>query len=89
MAGEHNGCLVDCPRNRSSCPGLFTEAEKEKEGEMKTFWSKWTPELAIALLVILILATLMFTGIDGEVKTIFCLTVGWVIRASFNVKKVN
>ena len=54
---------------------------------MKTFWSRWTPEFVIATMVILILAALMFTGIDGEVKTMFCLTVGWVIRAAFTVKK--
>lgn len=56
---------------------------------MKTFLGKWTPELSIAFFVVIVLSALMMMGIDGEVKSIFTLTVGWIIRSTFQVAKAK
>lgn len=41
---------------------------------------KWTPELVIVLVVIVGSFCLIALGIDGEVKSILAVAVGWVCR---------
>ncbi len=38
---------------------------------------KWTPDIIIALVLIMGCFILIFTGIDGEVKSILTLAAGW------------
>ena len=38
---------------------------------------KWTPDLIIALVLIVGCLALIFTGIDREVKSILTLAAGW------------
>lgn len=44
---------------------------------------KWTPDLIIALVLIVGCLVLVFTGIDGEVKSILTLSAGWVFGSQF------
>lgn len=38
---------------------------------------KWTPDIIIALALIVGCLALIFTGIDGEVKSILTMAAGW------------
>lgn len=38
---------------------------------------KWTPDLIIAVLLIVGCFALIFTGVDGEVKSILTMAAGW------------
>jgi len=44
---------------------------------------KWTPDLIIALILIIGCLALVFTGIDGEVKSILTLAAGWTFGSQF------
>jgi len=50
---------------------------------------KWTPDLIIALVLIVGCLALVFTGIDGEVKSILTLAAGWTFGSQFLAKRVN
>lgn len=50
---------------------------------------KWTPDLIIALVLIAGCLALVFTGIDGEVKSILTLAAGWTFGSQFLAKRVN
>lgn len=51
---------------------------------------KWTPDLVIALVLIIGCVALIATGIDGEVKAILTMAAGWVFRSGYMAKrKVN
>lgn len=43
----------------------------------------WTPDLVIALVIILSCVGLMVAGIDGEVKSILAMASGWVFKSTF------
>jgi len=49
---------------------------------------KWTPDLIIAMVLIVGCLGLVFTGIDGEVKSILTLASGWAFGSQYQVKKV-
>jgi len=44
---------------------------------------RWTPDLIIALVLIVGCLALVFTGIDGEVKSILTLAAGWTFGSQF------
>lgn len=44
---------------------------------------KWTPDLIIAVILIVGCLGLVYTGIDGEVKSILTLAAGWVFGSQF------
>ena len=50
---------------------------------------KWTPDLIIALVLIVGCLALVFTGIDGEVKSILTLAAGWAFGSQYQARKVS
>jgi len=48
---------------------------------------KWTPDLIIALVLIVGCMALVFSGIDGEVKSILTLAAGWAFGSQFIERK--
>ena len=50
---------------------------------------KWTPDLIIALVLVIGCFTLIATGIDGEVKSILTLAAGWAFGSQYQVRKIN
>ena len=48
---------------------------------------RWTPDLIIALILIVGCLGLVFTGIDGEVKSILTLAAGWTFGSQFVERK--
>jgi len=49
---------------------------------------RWTADLIVALVLIVGCLGLVFTGIDGEVKSILTLAAGWAFGSQYQVKKV-
>ena len=47
---------------------------------------KWTPDLIIALVLLAGCMALIFTGIDGEVKSILTLAAGWSFGSQFQAR---
>ena len=41
----------------------------------------------LPVILLIILAGLMFGGIDGEVKTLMAAVVGWIIKSGFSYRK--
>lgn len=50
---------------------------------------KWTPDLIIALLLITGCFGLLFSGIDGEVKSILLLAAGWTFGSQFQARRID
>ena len=50
---------------------------------------KWTPDFIIALVLIVGCLGLVFTGIDGEVKSILTLAAGWAFGSQFHDRKMK
>jgi len=50
---------------------------------------KWTPDLIIAMVLILGCFALLFTGIDGEVKSILLLAAGWAFGSQFQARRIQ
>lgn len=48
---------------------------------------KWTPDLIIALILILGCFGLLVTGIDGEVKSILTLAAGWAFGSQYVARR--
>jgi len=48
---------------------------------------KWTPDLIIALVLIVGCLALIFTGINGEVKSILTVAAGWAFGSQYKSKK--
>jgi len=48
---------------------------------------KWTPELLIAIILILGCLALMFCGVNGEVKTVFAMAAAWAFRSQVGAKQ--
>ena len=48
---------------------------------------KWTPDLIIAMVLIVGCMGLVFTGIDGEVKSILTLAAGWTFGSQYIDRK--
>lgn len=48
---------------------------------------KWTPDLVIALVLVVGSLTLWGLGIDGEVKSIAIMAAGWTFGSQFQARK--
>lgn len=44
---------------------------------------KWTPDKITALILLVGCFGLLFTGIDGEVKSILTIAAGWLFGGAF------
>lgn len=50
---------------------------------------RWTPDLIIALILVLGCLALIFTGIDGEVKAILTIAAGWCFGSQYQARKTK
>ena len=50
---------------------------------------KWTPDLIIALILVVGCFILIYTGIDGEVKSILTLAAGWAFGSQYQVRRIE
>jgi len=50
---------------------------------------KWTPDLIIALILVLGCFALIGTGIDGEVKSILTLAAGWAFGSQYQARRLK
>lgn len=48
---------------------------------------KWTPDLVIALVLIVGCLVLLVFHIDGEVKSILTMAAGWVFHSQYQTRK--
>lgn len=48
---------------------------------------KWTPDLIIALVLLVGCLGLLAAGIDGEVKSILTLAGGWAFGSQYQARK--
>lgn len=48
---------------------------------------KWTPDLIVALLLVVGCLALLFTGINGEVKSILTMAAGWAFGSQYQARK--
>ena len=48
---------------------------------------KWTPDLIIALLLVIGCMALLFFGIDGEVKGILSVAAGWAFGSTYGTRR--
>jgi len=48
---------------------------------------KWTPDKVTALILLLGCLGLLFTGIDGEVKSILTLAAGWLFGGAWSERR--
>jgi uncharacterized membrane protein required for colicin V production len=49
---------------------------------------KWTPDLIIAMVLIVGSFALIAFGIDGEVKSILTIAAGWAFGSQYQARKV-
>lgn len=49
----------------------------------------WTPDLIIALILIIGCLALLFTGIDSEVKSILTVAAGWAFGSQYQVRRLK
>ncbi|MBA7541576.1 hypothetical protein ES705_33892 [subsurface metagenome] len=50
---------------------------------------KWTPDLIIALAMVVGGLVLLGLGIDGEVKSILAMAAGWAFGSQYQVRKTR
>ena len=50
---------------------------------------KWTPDLIIALVLVVGCFGLLVTGIDGEVKAILTLAAGWAFGSQYQARRIE
>jgi len=50
---------------------------------------KWTPDFIIALVLVAGCLALIFTGIDGEVKSILTVAAGWAFGSQYQARKAK
>jgi len=50
---------------------------------------KWTPDLIIALVLVVGCFLLLGLGIDGEVKGIIAMASGWAFGSQYQVRKMK
>jgi hypothetical protein len=48
---------------------------------------KWTPDLIIALLIVIGCIALLVCHIDSDVKSILAMAAGWAFRSGYVAKK--
>jgi len=50
---------------------------------------KWTPDLIIALILVVGCLGLLFTGINGEVKSVLTVAAGWAFGSQFQQRRTK
>jgi len=50
---------------------------------------KWTPDLIIALVMVVGCFLLLGLGIDGEVKGILAVAAGWCFGSQYRIRKAK
>lgn len=50
---------------------------------------KWSPDKVTALILVVGCLGLLFTGIDGEVKSIILIAAGWLFGGAYTSRKSN
>jgi len=50
---------------------------------------KWTPDLVIAIILIVGCLGLIASGIDGEVKSILTLAAGWAFGSQYQERRLK
>ena len=50
---------------------------------------KWTPDLIIAVILVVGCLALLFTGIDGEVKSILTIAAGWCFGSQYQARTIQ
>ena len=50
---------------------------------------KWTPDLIIAIILVVGCFALLFAGIDGEVKSILLMAAGWAFGSQYQVRRIS
>jgi hypothetical protein len=55
----------------------------------KPKWLCWTPERIITFTIIVGCMLLIAFGIDSEVKSVWAMAVGWIIRSLYHGQKQN
>ena len=50
---------------------------------------KWTPDLIIALVLVIGCLTLMVMRIDSEVKSILTIAAGWAFGSGYQARKAK
>ncbi|MBA7535518.1 hypothetical protein ES705_27776 [subsurface metagenome] len=48
---------------------------------------KWTPDLIIALVLVIGCLILLGLGIDGEVKSVITMAAGWAFGSQYQVRR--
>lgn len=49
---------------------------------------KWTPDLIIALVIVVGCLALIATGIDSEVKAILTMAAGWSFGSQYQARRI-
>ena len=50
---------------------------------------KWTPDLIMAMVIIVGCLFLIATGIDSEVKSILTVAAGWAFGSQYQVRRMS
>ncbi|MBA7560973.1 hypothetical protein ES708_02607 [subsurface metagenome] len=50
---------------------------------------KWTPDLIIALILVVGCLGLIAFGIDGEVKSILTIAAGWAFGSQYQARRIS
>jgi len=50
---------------------------------------KWTPELAICMVIVVGCITLIACGIDGEVKVALGMATAWAFRSAVDQRRIQ
>lgn len=48
---------------------------------------KWTPDLIIALVIVIACTVFLARGIDSDVKSILAIAAGWAFRSGYVANK--
>ena len=50
---------------------------------------KWTPDLIIALILVVGCIGMIATGIDSEVKSVLLIAAGWAFGSQYHLRRIN
>jgi len=50
---------------------------------------KWTPDLIIALILVVGCLVLIFSGIDSEVKSVLLIAAGWAFGSQYRAQRIE
>lgn len=50
---------------------------------------KWTPDAIGSLVIIIAGLTMMFLGIDGEIKSLVAMSAGWLFGGQYQIRRTT